>query len=422
VASSSAPVLPTLEDLLAEGVSGRGVLVRSDLNVPLDENGAIADAGRITASVPTLQALLAAGAKVVVTAHLGRPKNGADPKFSLAPVAAALGDQLGRHVQLAGVDRSRVVGGDALARAEGLTDGDILLLENVRFDPRETSKDDGERLALARQLAELVSPGGAFVSDGFGVVHRKQASVYDVATLLPHYAGTLVAEEIRVLEQLTNSTRRPYAVVLGGSKVSDKLGVIESLATKADSVVIGGGMCFTFLAAQGLSVGTSLLENEMVDTCRRLCETHGDVLHLPVDIVVADKFAADSPPMTVAADRIPEGRMGLDIGPESVRRFAALLSNAKTIFWNGPMGVFEFPAFAAGTKGIAEAIAKATGKGAFSVVGGGDSAAAVRELGIPEGDFSHISTGGGASLEYLEGKTLPGIEVLGRPQPGRGDS
>ena len=422
MASSSAPVLPTLEDLLAEGVSGRGVLVRSDLNVPLDENGAIADAGRITASVPTLQALLAAGAKVVVTAHLGRPKNGADPKFSLAPVAAALGDQLGRHVQLAGVDRSRVVGGDALARAEGLTDGDILLLENVRFDPRETSKDDGERLALARQLAELVSPGGAFVSDGFGVVHRKQASVYDVATLLPHYAGTLVAEEIRVLEQLTNSTRRPYAVVLGGSKVSDKLGVIESLATKADSVVIGGGMCFTFLAAQGLSVGTSLLENEMVDTCRRLCETHGDVLHLPVDIVVADKFAADSPPMTVAADRIPEGRMGLDIGPESVRRFAALLSNAKTIFWNGPMGVFEFPAFAAGTKGIAEAIAKATGKGAFSVVGGGDSAAAVRELGIPEGDFSHISTGGGASLEYLEGKTLPGIEVLGRPQPGRGDS
>ena len=422
MASSSAPVLPTLEDLLAEGVSGRGVLVRSDLNVPLDENGAIADAGRITASVPTLQALLAAGAKVVVTAHLGRPKNGADPKFSLAPVAAALGDQLGRHVQLAGVDRSHVVGGDALARAEGLTDGDILLLENVRFDPRETSKDDGERLALARQLAELVSPGGAFVSDGFGVVHRKQASVYDVATLLPHYAGTLVAEEIRVLEQLTNSTRRPYAVVLGGSKVSDKLGVIESLATKADSVVIGGGMCFTFLAAQGLSVGTSLLENEMVDTCRRLCETHADVLHLPVDIVVAEKFAAGSPPMTVAADRIPEGRMGLDIGPESVRRFAALLSNAKTIFWNGPMGVFEFPAFAAGTKGIAEAIAKATGKGAFSVVGGGDSAAAVRELGIPEGDFSHISTGGGASLEYLEGKTLPGIEVLGRPQPGRGDS
>ncbi|ORW48071.1 phosphoglycerate kinase [Mycobacterium paraense] len=414
--------VPTLEDLLAEGVSGRGVLVRSDLNVPLDDDGAITDPGRITASVPTLRALLEAGAKVVVTAHLGRPKNGADPKLSLAPVAAALGGQLGRHVQLAGSNQSQVVGGDALARAEGLTDGDILLLENIRFDPRETSKDDGERLALARQLAELVGPTGAFVSDGFGVVHRKQASVYDVATLLPHYAGTLVAEEIRVLEQLTSSTTRPYAVVLGGSKVSDKLGVIESLATKADSIVIGGGMCFTFLAAQGLSVGTSLLESEMVDTCRRLCETYADVLHLPVDIVVAERFAADSPPETVAADRIPADKMGLDIGPESVRRFATLLSNAQTIFWNGPMGVFEFPAFAAGTKGVAEAIAEATGKGAFSVVGGGDSAAAVRALGIPEGDFSHISTGGGASLEYLEGKTLPGIEVLGRPQPTGGDA
>ena len=411
----------TLEDLLAEGVSGRGVLVRSDLNVPLDDGGAITDAGRIVASVPTLNALLEAGAKVVVTAHLGRPENGPDPKLSLAPVAEALGEQLGRHVQLAG----DVVGTDALARAEGLTDGDVLLLENVRFDPRETSKNDGERLALARQLAELVGPAGAFVSDGFGVVHRKQASVYDIATLLPHYAGTLVAEEIRVLEQLTGSTERPYAVVLGGSKVSDKLGVIESLATKADSIVIGGGMCFTFLAAQGLSVGTSLLESEMVDTCRRLCETYADVLHLPVDIVVAEKFAADSPPETVAADRIPEGKIGLDIGPGSIERFTTLLSNAKTVFWNGPMGVFEFPAFAVGTKGVAEAIAAATGKGAFSVVGGGDSAAAVRALGIPEGDFSHISTGGGASLEYLEGKTLPGIEVLGKPQPDQdkgGDS
>jgi phosphoglycerate kinase len=411
----------TLEDLLAGGVSGRGVLVRSDLNVPLDfsgQQGAITDPGRITASVPTLKALLDAGAKVVVTAHLGRPKGGPDPKLSLAPVAAALGDQLGQHVQLAG----DVVGTDALARAEGLTDGDILLLENIRFDPRETSRDDGERLALARQLAELVGPTGAFVSDGFGVVHRKQASVYDVATLLPHYAGTLVAGEIRVLEQLTSSTTRPYAVVLGGSKVSDKLGVIESLATKADSILIGGGMCFTFLAAQGLSVGKSLLESEMVDTCHRLCETYADVLHLPVDIVVAEKFAATSPPRTVAADRIPEDKVGMDIGPESVRRFTTLLFNAKTIFWNGPMGVFEFPAFAAGTKGVAEAIAAATGKGAFSVVGGGDSAAAVRALGIPEADFSHISTGGGASLEYLEGKTLPGIEVLDRPQPSEGDS
>ncbi len=398
----------TLADLLAEGVAGRGVLVRSDLNVPLDGNHAITDPGRIIASVPTLKALSDAGAKVVVTAHLGRPKGGPDPAFSLAPVAAALGEKLGRHVQLAG----DVVGSDALARAEGLTDGDILLLENIRFDPRETSKDDSERLALAEALVELVGADGGFVSDGFGVVHRKQASVYDVATLLPHYAGTLVAAEVKVLEQLTSSSERPYAVVLGGSKVSDKLAVIENLATKADSLIIGGGMCFTFLAAQGLPVGTSLLQEEMLDTCRDLLEKYGDVIHLPVDIVVAEKFAADSAPETVAADAIPADKMGLDIGPESVKRFAALLSNARTIFWNGPMGVFEFPAFAAGTKGVAEAIIGATAKGAFSVVGGGDSAAAVRQLGLPEDGFSHISTGGGASLEYLEGKVLPGIEVL----------
>ena len=398
----------TLDDLLAEGVSGRGVLVRSDLNVPLDDDGSITDPGRIIASVPTLKALSDAGAKVVVTAHLGRPKDGPDPKFSLSPVAAALGERLGRHVQLAG----DVVGTDALARAEGLTDGDILLLENIRFDPRETGKDDAERLALAKELVDLVGDDGAFVSDGFGVVHRKQASVYDVATLLPHYAGTLVAAEVKVLEQLTSSTERPYAVVLGGSKVSDKLAVIESLAKKADSLVIGGGMCFTFLASQGVSVGTSLLEESMIDTCRELLDAYADVIHLPVDIVVTEKFAADSPPERVAADRIPEDKMGLDIGPGSVKRFTVLLSNAKTIFWNGPMGVFEFPAYAAGTKGVAEAIVGATGKGAFSVVGGGDSAAAVRALGLPEDGFSHISTGGGASLEYLEGKTLPGIEVL----------
>ena len=400
--------VPTLDDLLAQGVSGRGVLVRSDLNVPLDEDGHITDPGRIVASVPTLSALADAGAKVIVTAHLGRPKGAPDPKFSLKPVAAALGEKLGRHVQLAG----EVVGPDALARAEGLTDGDVLLLENVRFDPRETSKDDAERLALAKQLAELVDPGGAFVSDGFGVVHRKQASVYDVATLLPHYAGKLVEAEVKVLQQLTSSTERPYAVVLGGSKVSDKLAVIEQLAQKADSLVIGGGMCFTFLAAHGLSVGKSLVQPEMIDTCKEILETHGDVIHLPVDIVVADEFRADSPSETVVADQIPYGKMGLDIGPESVKRFTALLSNAQTIFWNGPMGVFEFPAFAAGTKGVAEAIIGATGKGAFSVVGGGDSAAAVRALDLPEDGFSHISTGGGASLEYLEGKTLPGIQVL----------
>jgi len=404
----------TLDDLLAEGVSGRGVLVRSDLNVPLDDDRNISDPGRIIASVPTLKALSDAGAKVVVTAHLGRPKDGPDPKLSLGPVAKALGEQLGRHVQLA----ADVVGSDALARAEGLTDGDILLLENIRFDPRETSKDDTERLALARQLAELVAAAdgspGAVVSDGFGVVHRKQASVYDVATLLPHYAGTLVAAEIKVLEQLTSSTERPYAVVLGGSKVSDKLAVIEALAEKADSLVIGGGMCFTFLASQGASVGNSLLEEGMIDTCRKLLEDYGDVIHLPVDIVVAEKFAADATPERVPADQIPDGKIGLDIGPGSVKRFTNLLSNAKTIFWNGPMGVFEFPAFADGTKGVAEAIVGATEKGAFSVVGGGDSAAAVRQLGLPDDGFSHISTGGGASLEYLEGKTLPGIDVLGK--------
>ena len=311
----------TLEDLVKDGIEGRGVLVRSDLNVPLDDDGRITDPGRIIASAPTLKALSDAGAKVVVTAHLGRPKDGPDPKFSLAPVAAALGEQLGRHVQLAG----DVVGTDALARAEGLTDGDVLLLENIRFDPRETSKDDAERLALAKALVELVGDDGAFVSDGFGVVHRKQASVYDVATLLPHYAGTLVAAEVKVLEQLTSSTERPYAVVLGGSKVSDKLAVIENLATKADSLIIGGGMCFTFLAAQGVSVGTSLLQAEMIDTCRKLLEDYGDVIHLPVDIVVAEEFAADAPPETVDADRIPDGQDGPGHRPglgEAVHRTA----------------------------------------------------------------------------------------------------
>jgi len=397
-----------LSDLLAEGVEGRGVLVRCDLNVPLDDHGAITDSGRIDASVATLKALSDAGAKLVVTAHLGRPKDGPDPALSLAPVATVLGEKLGRHVQLAG----DVVGTDALARAEGLTDGDILLLENIRFDPRETSKDDAQRGALAKALVELIGADGAFVSDGFGVVHRKQASVYDVATLLPHYAGTLVAAEVKVLEQLSTTGERPYAVVLGGSKVSDKIAVIENLAGKADSVIIGGGMCFTFLAAQGVSVGKSLLQEEMIDTCRGLLEEYGDVIHLPVDVIVAAEFAADSTPETVAAGNIPVDKMGLDIGPDSVTRFTTLLSNARTIFWNGPMGVFEFPAFAAGTKGVAEAIISATAKGAFSVVGGGDSAAAVRQLGLPEDGFSHISTGGGASLEYLEGKTLPGIAIL----------
>ncbi|MGW5519530.1 phosphoglycerate kinase [Nocardia africana] len=397
----------TLQDLLAEGVEGRGVLVRSDLNVPLD-NGVITDPGRIIASVPTIKTLAEAGAKVVVTAHLGRPKGEPDPKLSLAPVAAKLSEELGRNVQLAG----DVVGQDALARSEGLTDGDVLLLENIRFDPRETSKDDAQRQKLARALVELVGDDGAFVSDGFGVVHRKQASVYDVAQLLPHYAGTLVAAEVDVLRKLTTDTERPYAVVLGGSKVSDKLAVIEALAPKVDTLVIGGGMCFTFLAAQGLSVGSSLLQEEMIDTCKDLLERFADVIHLPVDIVAADKFAADAESKTVGVNEIPEGWMGLDIGPESAKRFAALLTEARTVFWNGPMGVFEFEAFAAGTRAVAEALVSATGKGAFTVVGGGDSAAAVRTLGLPEDGFSHISTGGGASLEYLEGKQLPGISVL----------
>ncbi|MEU4340789.1 phosphoglycerate kinase [Nocardia sp. NPDC023852] len=398
----------TLADLIEEGVEGRGVLVRSDLNVPLDDNGKITDPGRIVASVPTIKALVEAGAKVVVTAHLGRPKGEPDMKLSLAPVAAELADQLGRNVQLAG----DVVGQDALARSEGLTDGDVLLLENIRFDPRETSKDDAERGKLAAALVELVGDDGAFVSDGFGVVHRKQASVYDVAKLLPHFAGTLVAAEVDVLARLSEKPDRPYAVVLGGSKVSDKLAVIEALAPKVDTLVIGGGMCFTFLAAQGLSVGSSLLQEEMVDTCKNLLEQYADVIHLPRDIVVADTFAADAESKVVPAHEIPDGWIGLDVGPESVRRFAALLTEARTVFWNGPMGVFEFEKFAAGTLGVAEAIVTATGKGAFSVVGGGDSAAAVRALGLPEDGFSHISTGGGASLEYLEGKELPGIAVL----------
>ncbi|GAA1463963.1 phosphoglycerate kinase [Williamsia maris] len=399
--------LASLKDLLEKGVPGRIVLVRSDLNVPLDGE-TITDAGRIIASAPTIAALADAGASVIVTAHLGRPKGEPDPKFSLAPVAARLGEELGRNVQLA----SDVVGTDALARAEGLTDGDVLLLENIRFDPRETSKDASEREALAKALVELVGDDGAFVSDGFGVVHREQASVYDVAKLLPHYAGGLVESEVKVLQKLTADVARPYAVVLGGSKVSDKLGVIEALAPKVDTLVIGGGMAFTFLVAQGLSVGTSLLQDDQVAVCKDLLERFGDVIHLPVDVVVADSFSADAATQTVSVRDIPDGWMGLDIGPESVKRFAAVLAEAQTIFWNGPAGVFEFDAFAAGTKGVAEAIAGATASGAFSVVGGGDSAAAVRHLGLSDDAFSHISTGGGASLEYLEGKELPGLKVL----------
>ena len=399
----------TLKDLLEAGVEGRKILVRCDLNVPLDGN-VITDAGRITASLPTLNALLDAGAALVITAHLGRPGGKADPEFSLAPVAEKLGDELGRYVQLAG----NVVGSDARERANGLTDGDVLLVENVRFDPRETSKDESERAAFAAELATLVGEDGAFVSNGFGVVHRAQASVYDVAKVLPAYAGDLVQSEVEVLANLTGDPKHPYAVVLGGSKVSDKLAVIEALAPKVDTLVIGGGMCFTFLAAQGYGVGSSLLQEEMIDTCKDLLAKFGDVISLPVDVVAADGFAADAAHSTVATDAIPEGKMGLDIGPDSVKAFTEKLSAAKTVFWNGPMGVFEFEAFSAGTRGVAEAIITATKDGAFSVVGGGDSAAAVRTLGLGEENFSHISTGGGASLEYLEGKELPGVTALER--------
>jgi phosphoglycerate kinase len=390
----------TLDDLLAEGVSGRTVLVRSDLNVPLD-GSRITDDGRIRASVPTLRKLRDAGARVVVTAHLGRPKGGPDPKYSLAPVAGRLGELLGAEVTLA--DH----GEEARSAVGALADGGVVLLENIRFDPRETSKNDDERAALAHELAALTGASGAFVSDGFGVVHRKQASVYDVAQDLPAYAGGLVLAEVEVLRRLTETPERPYTVVLGGSKVSDKLAVIEALLPKVDALLVGGGMCFTFLAAQGYGVGDSLLERDQIDTCRKLLET-GKIV-LPSDVVVADDFSAEAKTQTVDADVIPDGWKGLDIGPASVAAFADVLGRAATVFWNGPMGVFELAPFAEGTRGVAQAIVDS---GAYSVVGGGDSAAAVRALGLPEDGFSHISTGGGASLEYLEGKSLPGLAVL----------
>ncbi|GAA1260895.1 phosphoglycerate kinase [Pseudonocardia aurantiaca] len=387
-------------DLISEGVAGRTALVRSDLNVPLDA-GNITDDGRIRASVPTISELSGEGAQVVVVAHLGRPKGGPDPALSLAPVAARLGELLGAPVRL--VELSRGV--------PEMAAGDVVMLENIRFDPRETSKNDDERAALAHELAALAGPDGVFVSDGFGVVHRKQASVYDVALDLPAYAGGLVLAEVEVLRKLTEAPERPNTVVLGGSKVSDKLAVIDALLPKVDALLVGGGMCFTFLAAQGYEVGDSLLERDQIDTCRKLLES-GKIV-LPSDVVVADDFSAEANTRTVAVEDIPVGWKGLDIGPESVETFAEVLARAATVFWNGPMGVFELAPFAAGTRGVAQAIIDATAKGgAFSVVGGGDSAAAVRALGLPEEAFSHISTGGGASLEFLEGKSLPGLAVL----------
>ncbi len=393
-------------------VQGMRVLVRSDLNVPLEPrpggDPVITDDGRIRASVPTIKALADAGARVVVTAHLGRPKGEPDPAFTLAPVAVRLRELLGKPVEFA----TDTVGESAQQVVAGLADGGVAVLENVRFNAGETSKDDTERDAFADQLAALAD---AFVSAGFGVVHRKQASVYDVAQRLPHAMGALVAAEIDVLRRLTVEPERPYVVVLGGSKVSDKLGVIDNLLDKADKLLIGGGMVFTFLKAQGHEVGKSLLEDDQLDRCRayltRAAESGVEIL-LPTDIVVDTEFPAGDRtphPDVVAASAIPADSLGLDIGPESASAFAAALADARTVFWNGPMGVFEVPAFAAGTEAVATALTKVDG---LSVVGGGDSAAAVRTLGFDEAAFGHISTGGGASLEYLEGKELPGITVL----------
>jgi phosphoglycerate kinase len=402
-------MLHTIDDL---DVKGKRVLVRSDLNVPFDKatGTEITDDGRIRASLPVIAKLAERGARVIVMAHLGRPKGDSLAERAaggptLAPVAARLGELLGKPVAFA----TDLVGESARATVSGLHDGDVALLENVRFEPAEQSKDDAERAALAARIAAL---GDLYVGDGFGVVHRKQASVYDVPKLLPHAAGGLVTAEVEVLRRLTENPARPYAVVLGGSKVSDKLGVIENLLGLADRLLIGGGMVYTFLAAQGHEVGGSLLEKDHVASAKKIladAAARGVELVLPVDIIAATGFAADADHVTVASGAIPADRMGLDIGPESAKLFADKLADARTVFWNGPMGVFEFPAFAGGTRAVAGALAKSDG---LTVVGGGDSAAAVRSFGLADSAFGHISTGGGASLEYMEGKTLPGLVAL----------
>ncbi len=386
---------------------GKRVLVRSDLNVPLDGD-TITDDGRIRASVPTIKALSEQGARVIVCAHLGRPKGAPDPKYSLAPVAKRLGELLGREVVFA----TDTVGPSADAAVAAAQDGDVVLLENLRFNPGETAKSEGDRAEFADKLA---SHADAFVSDGFGVVHRAQASVYDVAQRLPHATGGLVSAEVDVLERLTEDPERPYVVVLGGAKVADKLAVIENLLKAADRLLIGGGMAFTFLAAEGHEVGKSLLDAEQLEAVKGHLETaraSGVEIVLPVDVVVASAFSADAEVKTVDADQIPADMMGLDIGPRSAALYADRLADARTVFWNGPMGAFEMAPFAAGTKALAQALVDATAQGALTVVGGGDSAAAVRQLGFADSDFGHISTGGGASLEYLEGKSLPGLTVL----------
>lgn len=391
-------------------LDGKRVVLRCDLNVPL-ENGRITDDGRIVASVPTIQRLVNDGAMVIVISHLGRPDGAPDAQYSLAPVAARLGELLDQDVLFAG----DTVGSEAHGAVKAMTRGAVVVLENLRFNPSETSKDPTEREGFAAKLAEF---GDFFVSDGFGVVHRKQASVYELAKLLPSSAGLLIEKELDVLTRLTASAERPYAVVLGGSKVSDKLAVIDHLLPTVDKLLIGGGMLFTFLAAKGYKVGASLLEQDQVETCREYLQRAaalGVEVVLPTDIVVANRFAADAEALVTAADHIEDtafgaAAIGLDIGPDSAANFAREIAGAKTVFWNGPMGVFEFDKFANGTREVASALTKVSG---LSVVGGGDSAAAVRILGFEDSQFGHISTGGGASLEFLEGKNLPGLEVLG---------
>ena len=402
-----------LAELLEEGVAGRHVLVRSDLNIPL-KDGVVTDDGRVRASLPVIEKLAKAGARVIVTAHLGRPKGQVDPQYSIAPAAARLAELASVPVQVA----TDLVGEDAKAKSAALKDGEVLVLENVRYDARETSKDDAERGAFADELVALTGQNGAYVDDAFGAVHRKHASVYDVAKRLPAYLGDLVKKEVDVLAKTLNNPERPFVVVMGGAKVSDKLAVIDNLIGKADAILIGGGMGYTFAYAQGYKVGKSLLEKDQVETVRRYLETapaQGTEIITAVDVVWADDFSADAKTEIRPIEDLEGGELGaegegLDIGPKSRELFAEKIKAAKTVFWNGPVGVFEIAPFAGGTEAVAKALAESD---AFSIIGGGDSASAIRNLGFADEQFGHISTGGGASLEYIEGKTLPGLDALG---------